>query len=309
MDQQTAQKVKEALAKNEKIAILVGKNPSIDDMAAALSLYLGLSKQYKDISISLPNEPLVELSSLVGINKVKTTLGSEGGDLIVSFPYKEGEIEKVSYTLEEGYLNIVVKAGPDGLTFSERDIQYKRGGAFPTLLFIIGTPRLADLGSLFDPEGLKDTTVINIDNKSENQGFGDIVLVSQGFSSVSEQIATLLQALDFDLDIDISQNLLSGISFATDNFQKPTTSASAFEIAGQLMKKGAVRASITSRLQTQDPFYKPSSSTGIRENLDKFQKDDDKKIERELQRKDKKDSKEPPADWLVPKVYKGSTNI
>lgn len=246
MDNQPIQSIKEILDRNEQLTIVVGKNSNIDEMGAALALYLSLVQDNKKVTIATPTDPIVELSNLIGINKVKSSLATDGGDLVVSFPYKEGEIEKVSYTLEEGFLNIVVKASNSGLSFSEKDIRYKRGGGGSTpILFIIGTPRLSNLGDLFNPQNLKNTTVINIDNKQENQGFGDIVYVSPTFSSVSEQIANVINSLNLPLDQDIAQNLMSGISFATDNFQKPTTSSLAFETAGVLMKKGALRANVT----------------------------------------------------------------
>jgi len=242
MDNSYTQRIQEVLQKNEQIGIVVGKNPTIDDMASGLALYLGLKAAQKNVSIASPTEPIVEVSSLVGINKVSTTLSGEGGDLVVTFPYKDREIEKVSYSLENGYLNIIVKAGEDGLSFTEKDVQYKRGGGgLPTLLFIVGTPRLSDLGGLFNPDALKDTTVVNIDNKADNQGFGDIVVVSPRSSSVSELMANLLEDLALPIDVDIAQNLLLGISFSTDNFQDSKTSATAFEMAAMLMKKGAMR--------------------------------------------------------------------
>lgn len=289
MEEKTLQKLKELIANNEKIAIAVGKNPSIDEMGAALSLYLSLKASNKNVVVACPTEPLVEVSSLVGIDKVKTIFASDGADLVVSFPYKEGEIEKVSYTLEDGDLNIIVKAGSNGLSFAEKDVRYKRGGgsSLSSLLFVIGTPRLSDLGKLFDPELLKETTVVNIDNKVDNQGFGDIVLVSPRFSSVCEQIANLINFLGLPLDIDGAQNLLSGISFATDNFQKPTTSFLAFEMAGVLLKKGAVR--------------KPSISFKPLPQMQEIQEEDFGQ--------DRQSQEEAPPDWLAPKVYKGSTLV
>ncbi len=241
MDITLLQQIKDLLAKNDEVAIAVGKNPTIDDMGAALSFYLALKTIGKKVSIAAPSEPLVEISSLVGIDKVKTYFDTKGGDLVVSFPYNEGEIEKVSYTLENGFLNIIVKAGEKGLSFEEKDVDYKRGGGNTKLLFIIGTSRLSDLGTLFDPETLKNTTIVNIDNKRENQGFGDVVFVSSSASSVCEQIATMLTHLDYPLDVDIAQNLLSGISFATDNFGHSKTTPLAFEMAALLLKKGATR--------------------------------------------------------------------
>lgn len=255
MDNSTQQRIQDLLSKNDKIGIVVGKNPNLDQMAAALSLYLAFKSANKTVSIASPTEPIVANSSLVGIDKVKGQLSGDGGDLIVSFPYTEGEIEKVSYTLEGGFLNIVVKATEEGLSFSENDVLFKRSAGIPTLLFVVGTPRLSDLGSLFDADALKNTSVVNIDNSSENQNFGDVVLVSSKFSSLSEQVANIIRSLDINIEEDIAQNLLSGINFATDSFQNPNTSYLAFEMAGFLMKKGAKRVNTKSQSVQQDRTF------------------------------------------------------
>lgn len=256
MDQLALDRIKEQLNKYEDVAIAVGKDPNLDEMGAALALFLALKNAGKQVVIASPSEPLVEISSLVGIDKVKNYFETSNSDLIVSFPYAEGEIEKVSYTLENGFLNIIVKAGENGLSFEEKDINYKRSGSGGIkTLFIVGTPRLSDLGNLFDPDALKETLVINIDNKKENQGFGDAVLVNQSASSVSEQIASVLSFLDYPIDIDMAQNLLSGIDFATDNFQNPKTTAFAFEMASDFLKKGAIRK----KSQSSKPFTEDTS--------------------------------------------------
>lgn len=257
MEQETLQILQDALSKNQRIGIVLGKNPNIDQMGAALALYLCFKETHQNISVASPTPPTVEISSLVGIDKVKNSLQSQDGDLVVAFPYEEGEIEKVSYTLENGKLNIVVKASENGLSFSEKDVQFKRSGNLPTLLFIIGTPRLSDLGNLFDPQVLKDTMIINIDNNKDNQKFGDLVLVSSDFSSVSEQVAEVIKSLNLSLDIDAAQNLLSGISYATNNFQDQKTSFLAFETAAMLMRKGAVRQLKTSNRKDEfnDQFF------------------------------------------------------
>ncbi len=354
MDNTTLQQIKDALARNDTIGIVVGRNPTIDSMGAALAFYLTLTASNKRVSVASPTEPIVEISSLVGIDQVKTSLDAEGVDLVVSFPYKEGEIDKVSYTIESGYLNIVVKAGEQGLSFSERDIKYKRGGVFPKLLFVVGTPRLSDLGNLFNPTSLKDTMVVNIDNGSGNQGFGDIVLVSPNFSSVSEQVTNLIFALDLPIDQDTAQNLLSGIAFATDNFQKPNTSYIAFEMAAMLMRKGARRVTSQPAPRMQNNFAQmptqdqqasyfppvdrsqtdrtpgdraqyaqptqqiptptqPQPQRPLREDRQDNRQDArpdnrqrDQRPQRDQQQDQKDRTKNPPADWLVPKVYKGS---
>lgn len=241
MDNQTVQKLKEAIAKSKHIGIAVGRNPSVDQMAAALSLYLLLQEANKQAVVACPSDPIVELSSLVGINRVQRQLGGEAGDLVVSFPYAEGEIEKVSYTLENGFLNIIVKAAEQGLSFDENDVRYTRGSGAVDLLFVIGTQNLSDLEDVFDSQKSQDTSIINIDNDERNQKFGDIVLVSPRFSSVSEQIADIALSLGFNIERDAAQNLMSGITTATKNFQDPRTTSLAFEVAAYLMKKGANR--------------------------------------------------------------------
>lgn len=307
MDNIILDKVKDLLDKNDNIGIIVGKSPGIDEMAAALSLYLAFSQTPKRASIVCPTDPIVEVSSLVGINKVKKSFGSgTNGDLTVSFPYKEGEIEKISYTLEEGKLNILVKAGENGLSFSEKDIEYKREGSAPGLIFVVGTPRISELGTAFAMETFKDSKIINIDYKPENQGFGDIPLLGKNASSVSELMANFISSLNFKMDIDIASNLLTGIIDATDNFQNSKTSTLAFETAALLLKKGAVRQSKNlQRDAAEDSFFSPKTSH--RQPISPFPN-----IvlgTEEAKPEIKADEDNPPEDWLSPKIYKGSTSV
>lgn len=304
MDNLTFGKIKEAIEKYNNIAIATRKDPTVDEMGAALSLYLSLSNSGKNLSIATPNSPLVEVSSLVGINVVKTSLGAEDGDLTVSFPYKEGEIEKVSYTRDDNFLNIVVKAGEKGLGFSEKDVRFTKGVSAPELLFVIGCPKVSDLGQLFDPAILKDTIVINIDNKADNQGYGDILMVSSRLSSVSEAVANLILSLEFKMDLDISQNLMLGLATATDNFQSSNTSPLAFEMAGVLLRQGALRPSSQIQRRKLNMGFEENLPAGGEKpeilstsQVPKFQQEEVKKIEN------------PPEDWLEPKIYKGSTSF
>lgn len=252
MDNNISAQLKDQISKNQTVGIAVGKNPGIDEMASALSIFLSLKSDGKNVNIVCPTEPLVEHSRLVGIDKVQRDFELQSGDMTVSFPYQEGEIEKISYTLENGLLNIIVKAGQDGLSFSEKDVMFKRSEGYPTLLFVIGTSRLTDLDRIYDADGLKDTTVINIDNKSDNQGYGDISIVTPNSSSISEKVADLMLSMELNIDIDIAQNLLIGIEEATNSFQSSRTTPLAFEITGELIRKGAVR-SADNNIQSELP--------------------------------------------------------
>lgn len=310
------QKLKDALGKANSIGIVVGQNPSLDQMAAALALHLVLKHANKKSVVASPTNPIVEISSLVGIDKVQTVLGGDAGDLVVAFPYVEGEIDKVSYTLENNFLNIIVKAGEKGLSFSNEDVRYTRGSGSIDLLFVVGTPRLSDLGELISGDKLKNVQVINIDNKVENQKFGDVVIVSTTASSISEQMADILLDLGFNIDQDVAQNLLSGIMNATNNFQDPRTTGLAFETAGLMMKYGAMRtrdnrpqvSEFIPRQQVATPVPAAqfnSFNEVVAPKTQNFQNNFQPQPQAPVEEK----KIETPIDWLSPKVYKGSSNI
>ncbi len=310
MDNTIFRQIGESIEKNPSIGIVTAKNPTLDEMGAALALYLALTTLGKSVTIATPETPLVEVSSLVGIDKVKTALSGKSGDLTVSFPYQEGEIEKVSYTLENGLLNIVVKAGEKGLSFDENQVLFTMSQGAPNLLFVVGVPRLSDLGKLFNVADLKDTMIINIDNKADNQGFGDVVMVYPMLSSISEQVANLIVSLNLKINIDIAQNLMQGISFATNNFGDQKTSALAFEMASILMKNGAIRIGNNNSRAAQsvntEQFFPKPVSRNQNAPVNQFVS---KPLAKQQEPEKETANENPPEDWLAPKIYKGSTNF
>jgi len=68
MDNRVLGQIKDFIEKNNSIGIAVGKNPAVDEIGAAVSLYLSLSSFGKDVAIACPTEALVEHSHLVGID-------------------------------------------------------------------------------------------------------------------------------------------------------------------------------------------------------------------------------------------------
>lgn len=315
------QRLREIFEKDGAFAIIAGESYEIDEMGAALSLYLALTSHGKDVSIASSKQPLVEVSNLVGIDRVKSSYESKNGDLVVSFPYQADEIGKVSYTLESGFLNIIVKPKENALSFGEKDVLFKRSGEVPSVLITVGVKRLSELSSLFSIEALKDTTIVNIDKPGNNEGFGDIVIMGQGASSVSEQVANILITLAYPIDVDIAQNLMSGIIASTQDFQSSQTSSLAFEMAGILLRNGAVRESLRAAPSRSQMFAPPKKVQPYMNPLDNVQAPSVSSLGqapktvrsvppqaiREFPREQKKD--EAPPDWLGPKIFKGSTNV
>ncbi len=336
------QRLREIFDRESSFAIVAGGDYTIDEMGASLALYLTLSSLGKDVSVISTKQPIVEVSNLVGIDKVKSGYESKNGDLVVSFPYKGDEIGKVSYTLEAGFLNIIVKPKENALSFGEKDVLFRRNGEAPRVLIVIGVKRLSELSSIFNIEALKDTTIVNIDKAGNNEGFGDVVMIGQSASSVSEQVTNVMLSLAYPIDPDVAQNLLSGIVYATSDFQSSMTSSLAFEMAGILLRSGAIREGVSPiRSQIRRPISPmpsmPQASSVPTQQINNFVDDvmPNPSLQQVVsQRQSRVTSAQPlignqvntipssqaefpsdqkgddaPPDWLAPKIYKGSTNV
>ncbi|HSA83809.1 MAG TPA: hypothetical protein VLF20_02900, partial [Patescibacteria group bacterium] len=233
----------------------------------------------------------------------------------------------------------IVKSGEKGLSFDERDVRYIRGSGSVDLLFVVGTPSLSDLGEFSSGDKLNNAKIVNIDNKRHNQKFGDIVLVYPEATSVTEIIGDLILSLGLNIDQDAAQNMLSGLSFATNNFQDPQTSALAFEVASFAVKSGAKRdgvaraqASTFMTSQQSQQFQQPQQQQFSNQqqterqtfenltperpqtlqevSLPQTESQRVQQIQQNLQHEQRvAEPKEAPVDWLSPKVYKGSSNV
>lgn len=229
------------IAEASSVGIVVTDRQTVDSLAAALSLHLILQDSGKNSQAISKKDPLVEHSFLVGIDQLGRNFSGMTKTLTVSFPYHDGDIEKVSYNIEGERLNVNLFAEEQGIRFTEKDIRYIRQGSSPQLVFTIGITNLSDIEDLVDPNVSK---IINIDINPQNAMPGDVVLVNPSFSSYSEVIARLAADLNLQIEFDVAQNLLDGILYATQNFTSAKTSSLAFEMAGFLMQKGAVRKNL-----------------------------------------------------------------
>lgn len=235
---QQKQQIQELLASAQSIGVVLSENQTMDSVAAALSIALILQDSGKNSQVVSLKDPIVEHSSLVGIDQIRKSFTGSSKTLTVSFPYQDGQIEKVSYNIEGDRLNVNLFAQANGITFTEKDIRYIWQGSTPSLILTIGVSNISEIQGFIDPSVAK---IINIDNNPQNTQFGDIVLFDPFFSSLSEMIARVADLLGMQVEFDVAQNLLDGIMSATSNFSSPKTSPLAFEMAGVLMQKGAIR--------------------------------------------------------------------
>jgi len=224
----------------QEFGIVIGSHQTLDTVAASLSLFLSLSKIGKKVQIVSVKEPLVEVSSLIGVNKIAKSFSGNTTKLVVSLPYTKGEVEKVLFTEASNTINFHLTAAADRTItpFETADIKLNFEGGAPINIITFGVGNLDELTGIVETQ---NTRIANIDNYQGNNRFGEIVLVSEVLSSLSEIIGKVIKELKLPFDVDIAQNILDGILFGTRNFTKQNTSPLAFESASNAMYQGAQR--------------------------------------------------------------------
>jgi len=245
------------LDQSTDLGILIGSHQNLDTVASALSLYLSLTQAGKKVQIISKKQPTVEVSNLIGVNKITEGFSSgNSGKLVVSLPYIRGEVEKVLFTEfpnSENPTNInfhlTAAEGKSITPFTNADVRLIWEGGSPSAIITIGAGTMDELMGVTDANNVK---IVNIDNFSGNTRFGDVVIVDDSFSSLSEIIGKVLKDLSLPMDLDISQNILDGVLFATRNFTKQNTSPLAFEAASNAMYQGAQRKAEEPQSQRRD---------------------------------------------------------
>lgn len=231
------------LEQAKSITIVTAPQPSVDTVAASLALYLALSATGKSVSVISPAPMTVAYSHLVGVDKIGNTIGSgDGRNLVISFPYQEGSIEKVSYNIEAETFNLVIEPREGYPQITPENIRFSTGGGGqPDILITMGISKLFDLhAALGQNQALVESKpVIAIDTNPRHERFGKVDIVTPSASSLSEIVTHLLASLSLRMDEDIAANLFLGISDGSENFTSPTTSASTFEAAALLSRSGA----------------------------------------------------------------------
>jgi hypothetical protein len=286
-DQLNALKAK--LQDTSSVLITVASNPNSDSVAAALAFYLSLKSSGKKVAVVSSNPVTVRDSSLVGVDKMSTDLG--GNNLVITLNIPEDRVDKVTSNTEGGHLNLIInpREGADPVT--EKDVVFSYSGAVADVILVIGAADLKDVGTLVETENtlFNSATIANISNQVGNFG---AINITDPSSSNSELVTALLKELELPMDVDIANNLMMGIEAGTDNLSSPNMTADTFEALAVLYRTGARR-----QVKTIVPQQaKIVADMPIVDNGPVIEETPTQPVS------------EPQADWLKPKIYKGSSN-
>ena len=313
----TLPKLADIVTKGSNGIIVLPTNPSADAIAGATSLYLGLLKMEKNISL-VCSSPI--RSDMSAADKIQQSLSVGGDNLVVSFPYTDGAIDKIDYHIQGEKFNLVItprqgfpKLNPDQVAYSYS------GGSFDFII-TIDAPNLNAVGTLYteNQAQFQGKEIINIDRHLTNAFFGTVNYINKTSSSTCELVYKVLLQLQCEIDKDIATNLYSGIAGATNTFTSYSVNAETFETIAALLKAGAIKKTMPQPAmkppQTfqppmpvqQAPTQQPVSTPVFAIKQPGTERQQVQSITTvESQESQSKEGAQSAQDWLKPNIFKG----
>lgn len=225
---------------SNSILVVLPTNPSFDQVAAGLSLYLSLQK-HKPTQLFTPTPMTVEYNRLIGVDKISQELGNK--NLILRFSgYDATNIEKVSYDIDDGQFKLTVIPKGDLNPPSKEQLNVSYSGVSVDTVVIVGGNDESSFPSVASND-LQGANVIHVGLKqislASNKNFVSFTRVG---SSVSEIVYGLIRENQLYIDPDIATNLLMGVEeIVGENFQGEGITAETFYTTADLMQYGAKR--------------------------------------------------------------------
>lgn len=283
------QRLIEVVQKGVNGAILLPSNASPDSVASGTALYLALHKMGKNVNLVCNSKINLNLTA---IDKIQSQIINSGDNLVISFPYSEGSIDKVDYNIQGENFNLIVTPRSGFPKLNSNQVKFSYTGGNLDFIIVIDSPTLNSLGSIYsDNEKLfQGREIINIDRHLTNSFYGTVNYVNKAASSISEMVLKLLQQLGVEMDRDMATNLYAGIAASTNNFTSYSVTADTFENVASLLRLGAAKKT----LRKQEPFQSNFSRPPITQNAKPLEG-----VEKEPT----------PQDWLKPKIFKGGGGL
>lgn len=243
-------KVADRIRNSENVLVALSKNPSVDELTAALGLTFALDKLGKHataiFSGAVPN-------AIEFLEPEKTFESNTNSlqDFIIALDKEKAD--HLRYKVEGDYVRVFIT--PYRTTIDENDLEFSHGDYNVDLVIAVNVDAESDLDSALSEYGKikHDASSINI-SVSEPGKFADLEWSEVGSSSVSEMVANLADYLDDGstkeklIDKSTATALLAGIVSATNHFSNERTSPDTMTIAAKLMKDGADQQLISSSI-------------------------------------------------------------
>ena len=237
------EQAKELLRNSKKILIAPSSPMDGDSVGSSLALMAVLRKLGKEVTVVGYDKMPDSLKFLPYVSQIQPEL-PEAKDFIISVGTNDAEVDHLKYEVENGRLNIILS--PKTGRFSAKDIQFVTEEPDFDLLVTVDTGDLVQLGKLYElhKDLFTKLPVLNIDHHASNGKFGSHNYLEYGFAATTQMITPIVQDFEKEygetlIDEDVATLLLVGIITDTGSFQHSNTTPEAFEVAADLLDRGA----------------------------------------------------------------------
>lgn len=288
MDGNAKQQIVERIKNSTNILVTVSRNPSVDELTAALGLTLMLNKMDKHATAVFSGAIPPAISFLEPDKTFEHSVDSLR-DFIIALDKEKAD--RLRYKVEDDVVRIFIT--PYKTTISEKDLQFSQGDFNVELIVALGVDKREDLDNAITAHGriLHDATVVTINTDDEKNTLGTIDWQDTAASSYSEMLVSLSEALQSNLiDAQIATSLLTGIVAATKRFANTHTTPRVMTMAAQLMAAGANQQLIAAKLEEAQEIPKQSTPIVDKDGATRLDEGKSKKLDK-AGKKPKKEEK------------------
>lgn len=244
--QQLIQRLKEA----KNVLVTVSKDPSIDQLAAAIGLTIAFNRLDKHATAVYSGATPSVLQFLRPEDTLEKTTDSLR-DFIIALD--KSKADKLRYKVEDQVVRIFIT--PYHTAISEADLDFSQGDFNVDVVVALGVKTQQDIDGAIQAHGriLHDATVAVLSTEGQPE-LGTLNVVDTAASSLSEMALGLVEGLSHKvLDAQIATALLTGIVAVTERFSNDRTTPKTMSASATLMAAGANQQLITSELETPAP--------------------------------------------------------
>lgn len=252
------QQIVEKIKDSSNILVTVSRNPSVDELSAALGLTVLLNKMKKHATAVFSGAIPPAITFLDPEKTFEATVDSLR-DFIIALDKEKAD--HLRYKVDGDVVKIFIT--PYRTTITSDDLDFSQGDYNVELVLGLGVKNQDDLDQALAAHGriLHDATVATLTVGEFTSELGSIDWHEQNASSFSEMLVSLSDGLKNEkalLDEQIATAFLTGIVAATDRFSNNRTSSKTMTIAAQLMSAGANQQLIASKLEEAHEIGTPS---------------------------------------------------
>lgn len=244
-------RIADKIQNSENILVALSRDPSVDEMAAAIGLTMFLDGLQKHTTAIYSGATPDALEFLRPAETFETNTDSLQ-DFIIAL--SKDKADHLRYKLDGDFVKVYIT--PYKTVLSEGDLEFSHGDYNVDLVLALGVPQAVDLDEALSEHGriMHDATIVDITCDAPGR-FGEIEWSDPSASSVSEMVAKLIFAMqgkEAVVDKEIATALLTGIVAATGRFSNDRTNSKTMQLASKLMTMGADQQLISANVIDND---------------------------------------------------------